>query len=230
MSTHSPVSPKAPPVGRPCASSWRSSSRSGTAGDAPGDLHLPLRSASLMDSLGVGRPAIRAGDCRRSPARASSRSATGRRARVAVALPSGRMVDQVSETMKHVLVQTRRTSLENLKEARVTFEAEMARGSPPRATPRRTSSAWRRSSPRRRPPLRQPDPSGGSTGASTARSPAISGNPIWTALSDALFSLAQRLPRRSRLGAGPRAAHAGRAPPDHPRHRLVATPTARPGR
>ena len=49
----------------------------------------------------------------------------GGRARVSE--PSvGRMVDQISETMKHLLANSP-ASLENLKEARATFEREMAR-------------------------------------------------------------------------------------------------------
>ena len=78
----------------------------------------------LMESLGVGRPAIReAMQSLETIGLIEIRH--GGRARVAE--PSvGRMVDQVSETMKHLLVHSP-ASLENLKEARATFEREMAR-------------------------------------------------------------------------------------------------------
>lgn len=78
----------------------------------------------LMDRLGVGRPAIReAMQALQGLGLIEIRH--GGRARVAE--PSvGRMVDQVSETMKHILVHSP-ASLENLKEARALFEREMAR-------------------------------------------------------------------------------------------------------
>ena len=88
----------------------------------PGDA-LPSERA-LMDSLKVGRPAIR--EAMQSLEQTGLiQIRHGERARVAE--PSvGRMVDQVTETMKHLLVQSA-ASLENLKEVRLTFEVEMAR-------------------------------------------------------------------------------------------------------
>jgi DNA-binding FadR family transcriptional regulator len=89
---------------------------------APGE---PLPSERvLMERFGVGRPAIReAMQSLETIGLIEIRQ--GGRARVAE--PSvGRMVDQVSATMKHLLAHSP-ASLENLKEARATFEREMAR-------------------------------------------------------------------------------------------------------
>ena len=88
----------------------------------PGDA-LPSERA-LMDSLKVGRPAIR--EAMQSLEQTGLiQIRHGERARVAE--PSvGRMVDQVTETMKHLLVHSA-ASLENLKEVRLTCEVEMAR-------------------------------------------------------------------------------------------------------
>ncbi len=94
--------------------------RSGAA--APGD---PLPSErELMEQLGVGRPAIReAMQSLETIGLIEIRH--GGRARVSE--PSiGRMVDQIGETMKHLLANSP-ASLENLKEARATFERELAR-------------------------------------------------------------------------------------------------------
>ncbi len=78
----------------------------------------------LMERLGVGRPAIR--EAMQSLAAAGLIEIRhGGRARVAE--PSvGRMVEQVGETMKHILMNSP-ASLEHLKEARALFEREMAR-------------------------------------------------------------------------------------------------------
>ena len=94
--------------------------RSGTVGLGE---QLPSE-RELMESLGVGRPAIReAMQSLETIGLIEIRH--GGRARVAE--PSvGRMVDQMSETMKHLLVHSP-ASLENYKEARATFEREMAR-------------------------------------------------------------------------------------------------------
>jgi len=84
---------------------------------APGD---PLPSErELMHLYGVGRPAIR------EALQSLQRIHHGRRARVAA--PSvARMVDQVGESMKLFLANSP-ASLEQLKEARLVFEMEMAR-------------------------------------------------------------------------------------------------------
>lgn len=152
---------------------------SGTA--RPGDT-LPSE-RELMESLGVGRPAIREG------MQALERMGLieirhGERARVLE--PSlGRMVDQVGQTMKHLLANSP-ASLENLKEARATFEREMARIAAHRRSEQdvaRLDAVLREQAAAR-------------AEAATFRAldgrfhreiAAISGNPIWTALSDALF-------------------------------------------
>ncbi len=152
------------------------------SGDArPGDT-LPSE-RELMESLGVGRPAIR------EAMQALERTGLieirhGERARVAEA-SLGRMVDQVSETMKHLLSHST-ASLENLKEARITFELEMAR------------IAARRHSTNDVARLEQTVDAQSAAQDSITRFrlldgqfhrdiAAISGNPIWMALSDALF-------------------------------------------
>ena len=92
---------------------------SGTVG--PGE---PLPSErELMERIGVGRPAIReAMQSLETIGLIEIRH--GGRARVAE--PSvGRMVDQVGQSMKHILFHSP-ASLENLKEARATLEREMA--------------------------------------------------------------------------------------------------------
>ena len=88
-------------------------------------LGQPLPSErELMEQFGVGRPAIReAMQSLETIGLIEIRH--GGRARVSE--PSiGRMVDQISETMKHLLANSP-ASLENLKEARATIEREMAR-------------------------------------------------------------------------------------------------------
>jgi GntR family transcriptional regulator, sialic acid-inducible nan operon repressor len=147
----------------------------------PGDV-LPSE-RELMESLGVGRPAIR------EAMQALERTGLieirhGERARVAE--PSiGRMVDQVTETMKHLLVHSP-ASLENLKEARVSFEMEMSRIAARRHSAAdidrltQTVQAQERSADNL-PQFRILD------GQFHRDLAAISGNPIWTALSDALF-------------------------------------------
>lgn len=148
---------------------------------APGDV-LPSE-RELMESLGVGRPAIR------EAMQALEHSGLveirhGERARVAE--PSmGRMVDQIGETMKHLLVHSP-ASLENLKEARATFEAEMARVAARRHSFNdierlRTLVADQEAAQSDGPLFRRID------GQFHREIAAIGGNPIWVALSDAVF-------------------------------------------
>lgn len=147
----------------------------------PGDL-LPSE-RELMDRLGVGRPVIR--EAMQALAQTGLIEIRhGERARVAE--PSvGRMVDQVSGSMKHLLVHSPAT-LEHLKEARLTFETEMARIAARRAGPSDLQrladtveeQAATLGDPRR---FRLLD------GRFHRDIAAISGNPIWAALSDALF-------------------------------------------
>lgn len=147
----------------------------------PGDV-LPSE-REMMEGLGVGRPAIR--EAMQALERAGLiQIRHGERARVAE--PSmGRMIDQMSDSMKHLLVHSA-ASLENLKDARLTFELEMAR----RAAERHDLADIAR--------LAQTvDEQEASFGNPVAfrlldgrfhrEIAALSGNPIWPALSDALF-------------------------------------------
>ncbi len=147
----------------------------------PGDA-LPSE-RDLMAMLGVGRPAIReAMQSLQNQGLVEIRH--GERARVAE--PSlGRMADQLSETMKHLLSHSPAT-LENLKEARSTFEMEMARI----AARRRSDSDIAR--------LEETLAAHAAAVDDTVQFraldgrfhrdlAAISGNPIWSALADALF-------------------------------------------
>jgi GntR family transcriptional regulator, sialic acid-inducible nan operon repressor len=150
-------------------------------GSRPGDL-LPSE-RELMDQLGVGRPVIReAMQALEQTGLIEIRH--GERARVAE--PSvGRMVDRVSQSMKHLLVHSP-ASLEHLKEARLTFEKEMARIAAQRAGPgdlKRLAET-----------LDEQAAASGDLrrfrlldGRFHRDIAAISGNPIWAALSDALF-------------------------------------------
>lgn len=147
----------------------------------PGD-SLPSE-RELMESLGVGRPAIR------EAMQALERTGLieirhGERARVAE--PSiGRMVDQLSETMKHLLVHSS-ASLENLKDARITFEREMARIAARRHSTQdierlEETVAAQAAALQNNALFRSLD------GRFHRELAAISGNPIWMALSDGLF-------------------------------------------
>lgn len=137
----------------------------------------------LMERFGVGRPAIREA-MQSLETLGLIEIRHGGRARVAE--PSvGRMVDQVSATMKHLLANSPAT-LENLKEARATFEREMARI----AARKRSAADIGR--------LREilADQTAATADPARFRSldgrfhreiAAISGNPIFSALIDALF-------------------------------------------
>lgn len=137
----------------------------------------------LMERLGVGRPAIReAMQSLETIGLIEIRH--GGRARVAE--PSiGRMVDQVSETMKHLLAHSP-ASLENLKEARATFEREMAR-----IAARRRAAAdidrLREILAEQALMVAEPARFRALDGRFHREIAAISGNPIFTALIDALF-------------------------------------------
>lgn len=137
----------------------------------------------LMEALGVGRPAIReAMQSLETIGLIEIRH--GERARVAE--PSiGRMVDQISETMTHILSHSP-ASLENLKEARATFEKAIVRI----AARRRSETDIAR--------LREvlveqglaigdPAKFRSLDGRFHREIAAIAGNPIFTALIDALF-------------------------------------------
>jgi DNA-binding FadR family transcriptional regulator len=137
----------------------------------------------LMERLGVGRPAIREA-MQSLEAIGLIEIRHGERARVAE--PSiGRMVDRIGETMKHILSHSP-ASLENLKEARATFEKEIARI----AARRRSDSDLARLEEIL---VEQVESIGDPTkfrsldGRFHREIAAIAGNPIFTALIDALF-------------------------------------------
>jgi DNA-binding FadR family transcriptional regulator len=148
---------------------------------SPGD---PLPSErELMQSLAVGRPAVREA-MQALQAAGLIEIRHGERARIAE--PSvGRMFDQVGEAMRHLLLHSP-ASLENLKDARLTFETEMARLAAVRhsAADLERLEAWvsaQQAAQADLPAFRALD------GAFHREIAAISGNPIWAALSDAVF-------------------------------------------
>ncbi len=147
----------------------------------PGDA-LPSE-RELMVRLGSGRPAIREAmqDLERSGLIVIRH---GGRARVAE--PAlGRMVDQMTEAMRHLLAHNA-ASLENLKEARATFEAEMAR----QAARKRSAQDIDRLEEIL---LEQSDATADGArfrlldGRFHREIAGISGNPIWLAVSDGMF-------------------------------------------
>lgn len=147
----------------------------------PGDV-LPSE-REMMDSLGVGRPAIR--EAMQALEHAGLiQIRHGERARVAE--PSiGRMIDQMTHSMKHLLSHSD-ASLENLKDARLTFELEMARRAAERHGPAdierlKGTVAEQEAS------LAYPTAFRLLDGRFHREIAALSGNPIWPALSDALF-------------------------------------------
>ncbi|WMS41980.1 transcriptional regulator NanR [Acuticoccus sp. MNP-M23] len=148
----------------------------------PGDL-MPSERA-LMETLGVGRPAVR--EALQSLARMGLIEIRhGGRARVAE--PSfGHMFDQLGETMRHLLIHSP-TNLEHLKDARATLEREVAR----MAAKRRADSDVRRlwgvlddqaAAVDDTAKFRALD------GRFHREIAAISGNPIWPVVSEAVFS------------------------------------------
>lgn len=148
---------------------------------APGE-PLPSERA-LMERLGVGRPAIReAMQSLETIGLIEIRH--GGRARVSE--PSiGRMVDQIGETMKHLLANSP-ASLENLKEARATFERELARIA---ARKRSAADLERLTEILAEQALAADDPPRfrALDGYFHREIAGISGNPIFAALIDALF-------------------------------------------
>lgn len=149
---------------------------------APGDL-LPSE-RDLMQELGVGRPAVR--EALQSLQRMSLIEIHhGRRARVAA--PSvARMVDQVGESMRLFLTNSQ-ANLEQLKEARLLFEMEMARIA---ARKRSASDLARLERVLEAQSAAQSDLPRfvGCDGDFHREIAAISGNPIFAALSVAIFN------------------------------------------
>ena len=147
----------------------------------PGD---PLPSErDLMARFEVGRPAVREAlqDLERS---GLVEIRHGDRARIAE--PSiGRMIDQISETAQHLLSSSP-ANLENLKEARLMFEVEMVR----RAARKRSSGDIERLFVRieeQQSVADDPVQFLKRDGAFHREIAVISGNPIFTALSEAVF-------------------------------------------
>ena len=147
----------------------------------PGDV-LPSE-REMMEGLGVGRPAIR--EAMQALERAGLiQIRHGERARVAE--PSMvRMIDQMSDSMKHLLVHSA-ASLDNLKDARLTFELEMARRAAERHRAEDIAALTRT--------VDEQEAAFGDAiafrlldGRFHREIAALSGNPIWPALSDALF-------------------------------------------
>ena len=147
----------------------------------PGDT-LPSE-RELMTTYGVGRPAIR--EAMQSLQRMGILEIRhGERARVAE--PSfDRMVDQISETMRHLLSHSS-TTLEHLKEARITFEAAMTRIAAERRAPAMVAHL--------RKVVQDQEAASHDTKAFLEKDgrfhrelAAISGNPIFASLSEALF-------------------------------------------
>lgn len=148
----------------------------------PGD-QLPSE-RELMDTYHVGRPAIREAlhNLRRM---GMIEIRHGERPRIAAPSLTG-IVEEVSGAMRHVLMHSA-TSLEHLKEARATFEAEMARI----AARRRTEDDLvdlRRNLAAQSDARKQPDEFMRLDGEFHRRIAAISGNPIFQSLSHAIFS------------------------------------------
>ena len=147
----------------------------------PGD-HLPSE-RSLMERLGVGRPAVR------EALQALDRMGLieirhGERARIAE--PSfGHMVEQMGETMRHLLVHSP-ANLEHLKEARATLEREVTRI----AARRRTEADVRRLRgivAEQAAAIADPHTFRALDGRFHREIAVISGNPIWPAVSEAVF-------------------------------------------
>lgn len=148
---------------------------------APGDFMPSER--ELMAQLGVGRPAIR--EAMQNLQRMGLVEIRhGERARLTA--PSiGGMVEQISETMRHLLVHSS-TTLEHLKEARVTFETEMARIAAYRRTDENIETL-REVLKAQTAARRNPEKFLELDGKFHREIAAISGNPIFASLNEALF-------------------------------------------
>ena len=148
----------------------------------PGDVMPSER--ELMAQLTVGRPAIR--EAMQNLQRMGLVEIRhGERARLTE--PSiGGMVEQISETMRHLLVHSS-TTLEHLKEARVAFEREMARIAAERHTKEdiaHLTEVLKAQTAARRTPEKFLE----LDGLFHREIAAVSGNPIFASLNEALFS------------------------------------------
>ncbi|WP_127902417.1 transcriptional regulator NanR [Solirhodobacter olei] len=152
-----------------------------TEGLEPGDV-LPSE-RELMERYAVGRPAIR--EAMQNLQRMGLVEIKhGERPRVAE--PSfDRMVGQMSESMRHILVHSS-TSLSHLKEARATFEMEMARIASRKQTPKDIADL--KDILKKQESVRLLSPAFLEwDGRFHHRIAVISGNPIFSSLSRALF-------------------------------------------
>lgn len=148
---------------------------------APGDA-LPSE-RTLMQRFEVGRPAVR--EALQSLERTGIIEIRhGDRARIAE--PSiGRMLDQMSETAQHILSNSP-ASLENLKEARLMFEVEMVRRAARKCSDADVRRLWERIDEQAR-ALADPMQFLQCDGAFHREIAAVSGNPIFTAVSESMF-------------------------------------------
>lgn len=137
----------------------------------------------LTEELGVGRPAVR--EAFQALARLGLvEIRQGERPRVSE--PSfGLMIEQMGESVRHLLVHSP-ASLEHLKAARVTFELEMAQQAARKRTAADVKRLWMT--------IDEQEANAGTPerfraldGRFHREVAAISGNPIWPAVSEALF-------------------------------------------
>ncbi|MEM8662744.1 MAG: transcriptional regulator NanR [Pseudomonadota bacterium] len=147
----------------------------------PGDSMPSER--TLMQSYGIGRPAVR--EALQSLERMGLIEIRhGGRAKVREA-SFGEMVEQMSHTMRHLLVHSP-ASLEHLKEARATFEREMARTAARKRTSADVERLWiaveeQEAAVADKVRFLRLD------GRFHREVAAISGNPIWPAVCEAMF-------------------------------------------
>ncbi len=148
----------------------------------PGDL-MPSERA-LMETLGVGRPAVR--EALQSLARMGLIEIRhGGRARVAE--PSfGHMIDQLGETMRQLLIHSP-ADLEHLKDARATLEREITRIAARRRSEADVRRLWGVLD-EQAAAIDDPARFRAIDGRFHREIAAISGNPIWPIVSEAVFS------------------------------------------
>ncbi|GBD45114.1 HTH-type transcriptional regulator LutR [bacterium HR40] len=152
----------------------------------PGD---PLPSErEIMTSCGVGRPAVREA-MQRLERMGLVEIRHGERARVAC--PSiARTIRQVGETVRHLLAHSP-ASLEHLKEARATFEKETARIAAERRTPAKVARLRELLAEQEAARL-EPERFTALDGLLHREIAAISGNPIFPAVVEAVFGWLSR--------------------------------------
>lgn len=152
----------------------------------PGDA-LPSE-RELMARYGVGRPAIREA-MQRLERMGLVEIRHGERARVA-APTIGQAIGQIGETIHHLLAHSP-ASLEHLKEARATFEKETARLAACRRTPAQVARLRELLGEQER-ARHEPEAFTALDGELHREIAAISGNPIFPAVVEAVFSWLSR--------------------------------------